>query len=182
MGRFLGGIAALALLAAGARGEESLWLTEYGPAKERAAAEHKPILIDFTGSDWCPDCAALEANVLSTPTFLSYAKKNLVLLRIDFPKHKTLPPDVQQRNAALWWKFGAHNYPSVILADAEEKVLYRGNDQPEGPGGFVALLRKASPPEAAPAKEEGDAFAAFAAQPDAGPSPSPAPAPAPSQP
>ena len=32
------------------------WLTDMGAAKLKVAAENKPMLVLFTGSDWCPAC------------------------------------------------------------------------------------------------------------------------------
>ena len=39
------------------------WMTDFEAAKVKAKAENKPMLLSFTGSDWCPPCMALKKNV-----------------------------------------------------------------------------------------------------------------------
>ena len=167
MGRFFGGIVAWALLALfpASAWAEGPWLTDYAKAKEQAAAEGKPMLLDFTGSDWCPYCIALEKNVLSTPVFLNYAKKSLVLVTLDHPKYKTLPDEELRQSLEMRRKYEIKEVPTLILLSPDEKVLYRGGEQQEGAAGFVALLRKAAPSTSA-SGEAADPFAAFAAKPD----------------
>ena len=60
------------------------WTTDYKAALTKAKAENKNILIDFTGSDWCGWCIKLHREVLDKPEFIDYAKKNLVLLYLDY--------------------------------------------------------------------------------------------------
>ena len=61
------------------------WLTNLEEAKKIAKKEHKPILLYFTGSDWCAPCKALEENVFTTERFIYYAD-NLVLVKVDIPR------------------------------------------------------------------------------------------------
>ena len=67
---------------------EATWLTDLPKAQAQAKAEKKIVLMDFTGSDWCPPCKALHKNVFSTQEFQEYAAKNLVLVEVDFPRAK----------------------------------------------------------------------------------------------
>ncbi len=55
------------------------------------------VLLDFTGSDWCPWCIRLDKEIFSTSEFKDYAKENLVLVELDFPQGKTLPRAVQKQ-------------------------------------------------------------------------------------
>ncbi|MGO8697092.1 MAG: thioredoxin family protein [Limisphaerales bacterium] len=61
------------------------WATDLPGALRQAKAEHKIVLLDFTGSDWCMWCTRFDDDVLSKPEFASYAKTNLVMVRVDFP-------------------------------------------------------------------------------------------------
>ena len=64
----------------------ALWFTKLTDA-QKVAREHKlPILLLMTGSTWCPPCKYLERNVLSTKEFSDFARKNLVLLKVDLPR------------------------------------------------------------------------------------------------
>src|ERR1044071_8393798 len=94
---------------------EDGWLTDLSQAKAQAKADHKMVLMDFNGSDWCPPCKALRKNVLSSPEFSDYAKKNLVLVDVDFPRHTAQPAELKKANEALSQKFRVEAFPTVIV-------------------------------------------------------------------
>jgi len=69
--------------------DEGGWLEDFDAAKTIAAAEKKPVLMLFTGSDWCGYCINLENKVLSTKEFEAFAREELVLMMVDFPSGKS---------------------------------------------------------------------------------------------
>lgn len=101
------------------------WLTDLPKAQEKAKAEKKLVLIDFTGSDWCPPCKNLHKTVLTAPEFLAFAKDNLVLVDIDFPNSKPQSAELKAANKELAKKFGVTGYPTVIVLDASGKELFK---------------------------------------------------------
>ncbi len=106
-------------------GEKLAWLTDFNAAKKQAAAEKKPILMFFTGSDWCIWCQRLHEGVLDKPEFADFAKK-LVLVELDFPQEKQLPAELKKQNAELAEKFKVDGYPcTVVLAADGETVMGR---------------------------------------------------------
>jgi len=122
---------------------EDLWLTDLAKAQAKAKAENKMVLMDFNGSDWCPPCKALRKNVLSTKEFEDYAKKNLVLVDVDFPRGKELPADQKKANEALSEKYGIEGLPTVIVLSGDgkqlkKKVGYSGQETKD----FIAELEK----------------------------------------
>jgi len=61
-----------------------LWGMSYEQARERAAQENRPILIDFTGVN-CPNCRLMERHVLPRPEVVSLLKQFVtVQLYTDF--------------------------------------------------------------------------------------------------
>jgi len=61
-----------------------LWGMSFDQARERAAEENKPILIDFTGVN-CPNCRLMERSVLRRPEVVSLLKQFVtVQLYTDF--------------------------------------------------------------------------------------------------
>src|SRR5688500_597574 len=90
---FMACVAAMQLQAEGAS-----WLSDYEKAKQVGKTENKLVLMDFTGSDWCGWCIKLKDEVFSKPEFSEYAKKNLVLLEVDFPNRKKLPESLKAQN------------------------------------------------------------------------------------
>jgi thioredoxin-related protein len=102
------------------------WLTNLEKAKALAKKEKKMILVEFTGSDWCPPCIALKKNVFNQEAFKKYAKANLVLVEFDFPKNKSkISKEQQDYNNTQKKKFGIRGYPSVYLLDANGKELLK---------------------------------------------------------
>ena len=109
-----------------AKKAEIVWLTDFEAAKKQAAAEKKPILMFFTGSDWCIWCQRLHEGVLDKDEFQTFAKDNLILLELDFPRSKELPAKLKKQNDALNKKFKIEGYPTMVLVDSDgEKELDR---------------------------------------------------------
>jgi thioredoxin-related protein len=111
---------------------EGQWMTDFGKAQEKAKKEKKMVLVDFTGSDWCPPCKALHKNVLSSEEFVNYAKDNLVLVEVDFPRSKPQSNEQKAANKELASKHKIEGYPTVIVFDSngkelDKKVGYDGN-------------------------------------------------------
>ncbi len=101
------------------------WLTNFDEAKAKAEKEGKALLLDFTGSDWCPPCKALKKKVFDEKEFQTFAEKNLVLVEVDFPNRKKLPKEQQKANDALSDKFRIQAYPTIVIADKTGKELGR---------------------------------------------------------
>ena len=77
----------------GMAADEPTWLTDFPKAQAQAKKDSKLVLMDFTGSDWCPWCIKLHNEVFTTPEFTEYAKKNLTLVQVDFPHKKEQSAD-----------------------------------------------------------------------------------------
>ena len=126
-----------------ASAESASWTTDYAAALERAAAEHKQVLLNFTGSDWCSWCHKLEADVFSKPEFQTRAAARFVLVTVDFPQKKRLPAAEVAQNSRLQQQFKVNGYPTIVVVDPAGKKLaelvgyVRG-----GPKAFFAALDK----------------------------------------
>ncbi len=92
----------------------------------RAGAEHKLVLLDFTGSDWCPPCMQMHEEIFSRPEFQTYAESNLVFLTVDFPlKTFRLTPEAGATNDFLQAKFNVEGFPTLVALDGEGKEIWR---------------------------------------------------------
>ena len=119
------------------------WYTDLDEAKAVAAKENKPLLVDFTGSDWCGYCIKLHAEVFDKPEFEAFAK-NYVLVELDFPNKKPQPAEEKAKNKATQAKFGVSGFPTVLLLDAKTGEAY-GRQSGYGPGsGPKAYIEKLS--------------------------------------
>lgn len=118
------------------------WLTDYEKAQKEAQANHKLLLMDFTGSDWCGWCIMLDKEVFSKPEFKEYASKHLILLELDFPRSKRMPPETAKQNEQLMMKYRIQGFPTVVVFDSEGKPLGALGYQQGGPQAFIAELEK----------------------------------------
>ncbi len=118
------------------------WITDFEKAKETAKKLKRPMLVDFTGSDWCGWCIKLDKEVFSKDEFKEYAKDNLVLVELDFPNRKKQSDALKAQNKALAKKYGIRGYPTILLLDADGKELARTGYQRGGPEKYVKHLQK----------------------------------------
>lgn len=127
MKRFLITVASLVAFSAASMAAESGWLHDYEAAKKQAKEENKPILINFTGSDWCGWCIKIEKEIFSKDEFKAYAKENLILMEVDFPEKKEnkkkQTAEVKAQNKKLDKEFKIEGYPTIFLVDAEGNKL-----------------------------------------------------------
>ncbi len=124
-----------------ARADELHWLTDLPKAETEAKADHKLVLLDFTGSDWCGWCIKFDKEVFSTPAFAEYARKNLVLVQLDFPRKTKLDSKLQKANDALRDKYKVEGYPTFVVLNAEGREVGRQVGYSEGgPKPFIAKL------------------------------------------
>jgi len=102
------------------------WLVDFEKAKVQAAKEGKSLLMEFTGSDWCPPCKALAKNVLTQDVFKTEMPKDFVLLKLDSPrdKSKQTPEEIEQYKT-LSAKYGIQGVPTIFLADAKGRPYYQ---------------------------------------------------------
>ncbi len=127
------------------KAEDLTWLTSVPDATAQAKKESKLVLLDFTGSDWCSWCKKLDAEVFTKAEFADYAKKNLVLVTVDFPNQKKLAADLVKANNALKDKYKITGYPTIIVLKPDDsKVVWNQVGYMEGgPKAFIAKLEEA---------------------------------------
>ena len=100
--------------------QELYWETNVNKAIEVSKKTKKPMLLFFTGSDWCGWCIRLQKEVLKTPEFASWAKQNVVLVELDYPRSKPQTNEIKQQNSQLQQIFAIQGYPTVHFATFTE--------------------------------------------------------------
>lgn len=98
------------------------WSTDLEKALEKAKAEKKSVLVEFTGSDWCPPCIAMRKNVFTKKEFVEAASKKFILVELDFPKGDK---ELSDKNQPLAEKYKIEGFPTVILLDSAGKEFTR---------------------------------------------------------
>ena len=118
------------------------WLTSWDQAVTASKKSGKPILMEFTGSDWCPYCTKFQKEVLSTSQFQEWAARNVVLLELDFPRSSPQSEALKKQNAGLKEKYHQEIYPTVVVVDATGKEIGRTNRGKDGPAAYIETLEK----------------------------------------
>lgn len=117
------------------------WMTDFPAAQAQAKAEGKPLLLDFTGSDWCGWCIRLDREVFSQAAFKEFAASELVLVELDFPRGKKQSAEVRAQNEALAAKYGIEGFPTLILLSPAGGVVGRTGYREGGAEAYVEHLK-----------------------------------------
>lgn len=109
--------------------KSGIWYLDFEAAKVAAKKEKKPILLLFTGSDWCGACKSLDKKVFQTTEFKNYAKKNLILVKIDCLKHREQSEAIKKQQNRLRVLYGQEGFPSSYFLNSNGDVigLIKGN-------------------------------------------------------
>lgn len=98
------------------------WMTDLEQAFEKAKKENKPVLVEFTGSDWCPPCQMMHKNVFSKKAFLKKASEDFILIKLDFPQGDK---KLAEKNQPYAKKYKIEGFPTVVLFDSKAKEFDR---------------------------------------------------------
>lgn len=121
------------------------WTMDFDAAKKVAAEKKLPILLDFSGSDWCGWCKLMEDQVFTQDAWKAYATNHIMMVLLDFPRDKSkVPEKYVKRNEELQQQYGIRGFPTFIVLDDDAKTvmgqLSAGRDK--NPQSFIAELKK----------------------------------------
>lgn len=107
-----------------------------------AAETKRPVLLVFSGSDWCAPCIRFNSTILSESTFQSFANENLTVIKADFPQRKKLSGDEKKRNEALADRYNPKGlFPHIILLNNDQSVLATLTFSNQTPEEFISEIR-----------------------------------------
>ncbi len=118
--------------------KELTWHTDMSKATDISIKENKPMFLFFTGSDWCGWCIRLQKEVFKTPEFIKWAKENVVLVELDFPRKNEQTDAVKMQNAQLQQQLQVRGYPTVWFVSAAKTADAKVNLTALGSTGYVA--------------------------------------------
>jgi protein disulfide-isomerase len=119
-----------------------VWIEKYDDAIAVAKKNGRPILADFTGSDWCGWCIKLKAEVFDTKEFKEWAATNAVLLEVDFPRKKAQDAAIKAKNEQLSQQFRIEGFPTILILDANGKKIGELGYMEGGPKVWIAEFVK----------------------------------------
>jgi thioredoxin-related protein len=122
------------------------WYTDINEVCKLSNKTKKPVFAFFTGSDWCGWCHRMQDNVFAKPGFRAWAKKNVILMELDFPRMKKLPDTLANQNNSLQQFFKVQGFPTVwIFNIIKDKATNKFN---------ITALGSLGYPQVEPGKEE----------------------------
>ena len=116
------------------------WMVNLEEAYNESKKTGKPIMANFTGSDWCGWCKRLDKSVFHQPGFDKWADENVVLLELDFPKRFRVPPEIAQQNNSLKQQFGVRGFPTIWLFDVDKNASGQWDLKALGKTGYTKTL------------------------------------------
>jgi len=123
------------------RENEAQWLKSYDQAVQISKQTGRPILADFTGSNWCGFCIKLKKEVFETPSFKKWAAENVVLLELDYPRPNLQPDWIKKQNHELKNRYSQQieGYPTILFLDSQGDVLGSQGYMRGGPARWIAV-------------------------------------------
>ncbi len=120
------------------------WTMDFDAAKELASEKKLPLLLNFTGSDWCGWCKLMDKNVFAQKPWQEFASSNVLLVTLDFPKDKSIVPEKYvKRNEELKNQFSVRGFPTYVIldTDGETKIGQLGAGREKTPDSFITEFK-----------------------------------------
>jgi thiol-disulfide isomerase/thioredoxin len=114
------------------------WHTDLKVASEIAMRENKPLMLFFTGSDWCGWCIRLQNEVFRKPEFEAWANQNVISVELDFPRNKPQEENLKAQNQQLGQMLGVQGYPTCWFVTPTIGANNQISVNPLGSQGYVA--------------------------------------------
>lgn len=116
------------------------WTADLDKALAQAKKDNLAVLVEFTGSDWCPPCIMMRQNVFSKKEFVKKASKDFVLVELDFPKGDKA---LSEKNQPFAEKYKIDGFPTIVLLDSggQEFSRFYASEYPSIDA-FVAHISK----------------------------------------
>ncbi|MDP5172432.1 MAG: thioredoxin family protein [Bacteroidia bacterium] len=124
--------------------QKAIWYTDFEQAKTIATQQDLPILMVFSGSDWCKPCMKLNKEVFAQPLFIEAADTSFVLLEVDFPaskKHRLSEAQLAHNSALADTYNEEGGFPLVLLLTADGEVIATTGYEPGGPVAYLQHLQ-----------------------------------------
>lgn len=116
------------------------WVNTYSEAVAQSQSTGKPIVILFTGTNWCPACMKLEKEVLKSSEFAQMVGQKFIFLKAEFPDYSNVAASPFK---TLLDRYGIEAFPTIVVVNASGQQLYTVNYREGGARAYAQeLLQK----------------------------------------
>lgn len=102
------------------------WKNNLQEAVQASREQSKPILVLFTGTNWCTACVKLEGEVISHPQFAEALAQKFIFLKAEFPDSSARAMNSSPYKE-LKDRFNVSLFPTMIVIDAAQNKLFAVN-------------------------------------------------------
>ncbi len=133
---------ALAALAAPLLAELA-WQTDFAAAARTAKESGTDLFVFVGGSDWCAPARAFKREVLKAPAVEAALGKAFVCVALDRPDRASPEQKAAAAQREKGFEAAVHNYPGVVLLDAEGRCYLKLEAPQGGAEALLAAVRQA---------------------------------------
>ena len=90
------------------------WIQDYTQGLKLARLYNKPLLLFFTGSDWCVYCDEMQKKIFQTEEF-AQKSKDYILVELDYPRTFELPDTIKMQNEVILNAYNIQGFPTVVV-------------------------------------------------------------------
>lgn len=121
---------------------ESLhWETDYAKAVKASKRDGKPLLMFFTGTDWCPWCMKMNQEVFENSQFVEEVRSLFVYYKVEFPIHWD-KEEMIEKNQSLKVTYNVEGFPTIVLVDPGQGLISKLGYLPIGGGKYAEHLKE----------------------------------------
>jgi len=123
---------------------EDVWQENVDEALKQANADNLPVVVLFTGSNWCPPCMKLEKDVFATDEFKKKSVEMYHLVKLDFPRGGDIEQSDETKAHNQQWlqKLAVTGFPSLILLDKSGRPFAKTGYRDGGPEPYLKHLEE----------------------------------------
>ena len=109
-------------------------LTSFKEAVDLADELNTPVMLFFSGSDWCPWTRKLKQEVFDTSDFAAWSDSRVVTVMVDFPRKSPLPTSLANQNNSLLNRYRHHlkGFPTALFIKPDGTVVGKMGYEPDG--------------------------------------------------
>lgn len=104
--------------------QPGVWTSDYQAALKLAEQEQLPLILNFTGSDWCRYCKLLVRDVFSQQEWQDWVADKFILVYLDFPRNQELTNEkLMAQNNELREQFQVEAFPTLLVLEHDGSLL-----------------------------------------------------------